>query len=138
MRKAGFIKPFYVVLTNITSEPQRVFESWNMWGYKAITFELLTEDGQRAVVSRKDKDFDKNYPSTFIVPPGEHYVYTIEFTNEDWVVAPNLRFSNAEAVVVHLKAIYQLTPTRESLEAGKRIWIGRVESKDYTFRLVHE
>ena len=138
MRQAGFIKPFYVVLTNTTSEPQSVFEAWNGWGYKAITFELLTEDCQRVVVSRKDKDFDKNYPSTFIVPPGENYVYTIALTNEDWTAVPSLRFSNVEAVAVHLKAIYQLTPTRASRKVGKRIWIGRVESNDYTFQLVHE
>jgi hypothetical protein len=138
MRKAGSIKPFYVVLTNTTSEPQRVFEAWNMWGYKAIAFECLTEDGQRAIVSRKDQDFDKNYPSTSIVPPGEHYVYAIEFTNQNWTMAPSLRFSKAEAVVVHLKAIYQLTPTRESQKLGKKIWVGRAESKDYAFRLVRE
>jgi hypothetical protein len=139
MRKAGFVKPFYVVLTNTTNEPQRVFEAWNEWGYKAISFELLTEDGQRVVVSRKNKDFDKNFPSTFIVQPGEYYVYTIELTNEDWMVTPGLRFANAEPVAVHLKAIYELKPTRESREAAaKNIWIGRVESKNYAFRLVHE
>ncbi|MBV9075833.1 MAG: hypothetical protein JOZ10_19590 [Acidobacteria bacterium] len=138
MRTAGATKPFYVVLTNITTEPQRVFESWNMWGYKAIFFEVLTEDGQRAVVSRKDKDFDKNYPSTFIVPPGEQYVYTIEFTKEDWAVVPTLRLSKAEPVVVHFKAIYQLNPTQESRIPSKRIWIGRVESKDYMLRLVYD
>ncbi len=136
MRKAGFVEPLYVVLTNITREPQRVFESWNEWGYKAITFEVLTEDGQKAVVSRRSKDFDKNFPSTFIVPPGGHYVYTIELTEQDWVVAPSLRFSTLEPVMIHLKAIYQLTPTRASGE--EKAWTGRAESEDDAFRLVHE
>ena len=109
-----------------------------MWGYRAVSFELLTKDGQSVTVTRKDQDFDKNYPSTFIVPPGEHYVYAIEFTDENWTMAPNLRFSKTESVVVHLRAIYQLTPTRESRELGKKIWVGRSESRDYVFRLAFE
>jgi len=139
MWKTSPVAPFYVVLTNITNEPQKVFEAWNDWGYKAISFELLTANGQRVVVSRKDKDFDKNYPSTFIVPAGGHYVYTIQLSNEYWAVTPDLRFANAEPVLVHLKAIYQLTPTREGREAARNnVWIGHVESKSYEYRLVHE
>jgi len=47
----------------------------------------------------------------------------------------SLRFSKSEALVVHLSAIYQLTQTRESRELGKKMWVGRAESKDCAFRL---
>jgi len=127
--------PFYVVLTNTTTEPQKVFESWNSWGYQAISFELVSESGQRVVISRKNQDFDKNFPSTFIVPPGEHRVYTIRLNDEDWKVAPELRFANAEPLSVNLKAIYQLAPTREAKR--ENVWVGRTESKSYHFQLEH-
>jgi hypothetical protein len=127
--------PFYVVLTNTTTVPQKVFESWNSWGYQAISFELVTARGQRFVVSRKNQDFDKNFPSTFIVPPGENQVYTIRLNEEDWTVAPELRFASAEPLPLSLTAIYQLPRTREATR--ENVWVGRTESKSYHLQLEH-
>jgi hypothetical protein len=127
--------PFYVVLTNTTTLPQKVFESWNSWGYQAISFELVTASGQRVVISGKNQDFDKNFPSTFIVPPGEHQVYMVRLNEEDWKVAPELRFANVEPLSVNLTAIYQLAPTPEARR--ENVWVGRAESKSYHLQLVH-
>jgi hypothetical protein len=135
-KTSQYAKPFHVVLTNTTNEPQRVFESWNGWGYKAISFELVTTDGQKVVLSRKDQDFDKNFPSTFTVLPGEHYVYTIQLTDEDWDVVPEIKFDKIEPLSVHLKVVYGLKPTRSA--QSEKVWIGRVESKSYECRLFHD
>jgi hypothetical protein len=43
---------FYVVLTNVSGLSQPVWESWNSWGYRAISFELTTTDGKKFVVSK--------------------------------------------------------------------------------------
>jgi hypothetical protein len=44
-------RDFYVVLTNVSSEPQAVWESWNSWGYQTVSFELTTLDRKKFVVA---------------------------------------------------------------------------------------
>jgi hypothetical protein len=74
---------FYVVLTNVSMESQPVWEYWNSWGYQNLSFEFTMSDGKKIVVSKRLKDFDKNFPSTFLILPGEHQVYPISFAKED-------------------------------------------------------
>src|SRR5216684_8239058 len=45
-------RDFYVVLTNVSNEPQAVWESWNSWGYQTISFDLMTANGKKFVLSR--------------------------------------------------------------------------------------
>jgi hypothetical protein len=65
------------VFTNVSSEPQAVWEYWNSWGYQTISFELTTVGGKRFLVSKPQEDFTRNFPSTFLIEPGEHQVYAI-------------------------------------------------------------
>ena len=58
---------FYVVLTNVSGEPQVVWELWNSWGYQTISFELTTANGKKFVLSRGPEAFTKNNPTTFAV-----------------------------------------------------------------------
>lgn len=76
------------------------------------------------------EDFDKNYPSTFAIEPGEHQVCAIHLDNQ-WVTVPTL--PKADEMPITLKAVYQVTPTREATE--HRVWTGRVESHSYNFTL---
>jgi len=82
-------RDFYVVLTNVSSEPQAVWEYWNSWGYQTLSFELTTEDGKKFLVSRRQGEFTMNFPSTFLIEPGEHQVYAIRL-DEWWETRPSL------------------------------------------------
>jgi hypothetical protein len=121
---------FYAVLTNVSSEPQAVWEYWNSWGYQTISFELATVDGKKVLVSRGQEDFTRNFPSTFLIEPGEHQVYAVRL-DECWTTHPSLP-KTAETAIT-LKAIYEVAPTPES--AQYRVWTGRVESRNYNFNL---
>jgi hypothetical protein len=55
-------RDFYVVLTNVSSEPQAEWEYWNSWGYQTISFELTTADGKKFNVSRREEGLTKNAP----------------------------------------------------------------------------
>jgi hypothetical protein len=121
---------FYVVLTNVSGLPQAVWESWNSWGYQAISFELTTTDGKKFVVSKKDQDFTMNYPSKFLVEPGEHLVYAIGL-DELWETNPTL--PKSDEMPIALKTIYEVTQTPEATQ--HKVWTGRVESHGYTFSL---
>ncbi|SRR6266576_4746199 len=122
---------FYVVLTNISEQPQAVFEQWNSWGYFAISFEFTTDDGRKTTVFRKRTVvFTKNNPSTFAVAPGEHQVFPVRL-DKWWEAQPALR--RADEMPVKVKAMYEVSATPESAKQG--VWTGRVESKTYDFSL---
>ena len=123
-------KEFYVVLTNTSSQPQSVFEWWNSWGYQTISFEFTTADNLRIFVSKREQDFTKNYPSTFLIPPNEHQIYPIQLNKEWEGVSEVSKLANPSVTV---KAIYQVGPCPESAQYG--VWAGRVESERYTVNI---
>jgi hypothetical protein len=122
---------FYVVFTNISEQPQAVFEQWNSWGYFAISFEFTTDEGRNTTIFRKRTvAFTKNNPSTFAVAAGEHQVFPVRL-DKWWHTQPALRKS--DEMPVKVKAIYEVSATPESAKQG--VWTGRVESKTYDFTL---
>jgi hypothetical protein len=122
-------RPFYVVLTNISVHPQWVFESWNSWGYQAISFEFTVSDGRKTVASKKPQRFTRNFPATFLLSPGEQYIYAIRLDKE-WDIRPMPEKGESR---VSLKAIYQISTSPEAAEKG--VWTGRIESKPYNVSL---
>jgi len=123
-------RDFYVVLTNVSKDPQPVWESWNSWGYQNISFELMTTEGRKFVLTTRQQDFTRNFPSTFLIQPGEHLVYAIRL-DKWWEVRPTL--PKSDEMPITLKAIYDVSPTPEA--AQYKVWIGRVESRSYKLTL---
>jgi hypothetical protein len=121
---------FYVVLANVSGMPQVVWESWNSWGYRAISFELAMADGKKFVLSKKQEEFTINFPSTFVVEPGEYQVYPIKL-DEWWETHPTL--PKRDEMPITLKAAYEVIPTSEATQY--KVWTGRVESHSYNFSL---
>jgi hypothetical protein len=123
-------RDFYVVLTNVSTEPQAVWEYWNSWGYQTVSFELTTVDGKKFLVTRRQGEFTKNYPSTFLIQSGEHQVYAIRL-DEWWETHPLL--PKTDEMAIKLKAIYEVHPTPEA--AQYKVWTGRLESRIYNLKL---
>ena len=107
-----------------------MWEYGNSWGYQTISFELTAVDGKKFLVSRREEDFTRNFPSTFQIEPGEHQVYAIRF-DERWDTQPSLPKTDEESI--SLKAIYEVPPTPEA--ARYRVWTGRLESHTYHLKL---
>ena len=84
---------FYLVLTNISEQSQKVWEDRNSWGYYAISFEMTTADGKKFAITRRPIEFTKNAPSTFLVEPGEHQVCLIRL-DRWWETHPALPKAN--------------------------------------------
>ncbi|MFZ0819836.1 MAG: hypothetical protein WAM91_07190 [Candidatus Acidiferrales bacterium] len=121
---------FFVVLTNVTQETQAIWETWNSWGYQAISFELTTSDGKKVVVSVKPQDFTVNFPSRFLIKPGEHQVFAIRL-DDKWETRPSLAKKNEMPIT--LKAIYEVTSALEATQY--KVWTGRIESHNYNLTL---
>jgi hypothetical protein len=119
---------FYVVLTNVSKDPQAVFEYWNSWGFATISFECTTVDGRKIVIAKGEQSFTMNAPSTFLIPLGEPQVYAIRL-DTSWVPSSKLPFDADGKLPITLKAIYQVGSTPEATE--HKVWTGRIESKPY-------
>lgn len=125
---------FYVLLTNVSKQDQEVFETWNSWGYYAVSFELRTDDGRIVVIMKKPIEFTRNSSTTFVISPGEQMVYPIKLGNT-WDAAFPLPTADEQPVDVSVKAIYEIKSTRES--TLQHVWTGRVESNVYHFKFRH-
>ena len=124
---------FYVIVTNTSTQPQPVWQTWCSWGYWTISFDITTTDGKHFSVSKsRDAVFTRNYPATFLIPPGEHQVYLVRLDKE-WTNRPKL--PKASHTPITIKAIYEVIETPESRK--HKVWAGRVESKTYSFTLSH-
>jgi hypothetical protein len=120
---------FHVVLTNISNEPQPVWETWNSWGSRTISFEFQFGNNPPILVARGPETFTRNFPSTFLIPPGEHKVYPIRL-DKWWDVRS---VPKSTETLVSVKAIYQVPNTPEAVEY--HVWTGRAESGSYQFTL---
>jgi hypothetical protein len=129
-KRTEYADEFFVVLTNISKEPQPVFEYWNGWGFRVISFELSTADGKLVVLTVKGDCCDKNTSDTYTIEPSEHQVFAIRL-DESWQVQPVLTV--VDGMPVTLKAVYQVNPTRESTQ--EHVWTGRIESRGYNLSL---
>ena len=125
-------REFYVILTNESKDAQAVFEYWNSWGYQNVSFQFTTEAGEKFTASKRSQFFTVNFPSTFLIMPGEHLFYPIKL-DQEWEIKPD--FKKEGETKISLKAIYQVTATPEATE--HKVWLGRVESKVYELTVRH-
>ena len=120
---------FYVVLTNVSNESQSAWETWNSWGSRTISFEFTVANNSPILVTRGPEAFTMNFPSTFLIPPGEHKVYPIRL--DKWWNTAGIPKSTETSV--RLKAIYEVSSTPEASQY--KVWVGRVESSYYEMTL---
>ena len=120
---------FYVVLTSVSNEPQPVWETWNSWGSRTISFEFTVANNSPILVTRGPEGFTMNFPSTFLIPPGEHKVYPIRL--DRWWNTTGIPKSTETPV--RLKAIFEVPSTPEASQY--KVWVGRVESPYYEMTL---
>lgn len=123
-------RDFNVVLTNVSEEPQAVWQTSNSWGYRTISFEFTAADGSKTVISKGQQEFTRNGPSTFLIQPGEHQVYAIRLDKE-WEAHPVL--PKTDEMTITVKAVYEVSPTSEASQY--KVWTGRIESRSYNFTL---
>jgi hypothetical protein len=138
--QAPTVQENYLVLTNVSDTPQPVFEFWNSWGTNYISIEITTADGKKSIAAYRGA-FTVNYPSTFLILPGEHQIYPIRL--DGWW-APQPELPKQESMPVTLKAIYNLQPANPDATKGtdewnktiRSVWVGRIESKEYNVTLL--
>ena len=119
-------RPFRVVLTNVSPGPLRLWEAWNSWGYANLSFEVIDERGKSHVLRRKPGEFDKNYPSWFYLPSGDPMILDVDWKDNSWEWVPDRPEPRGFPEIRRMRAIYSVTPDRDSEEQG--VWTGSVSS----------
>lgn len=111
--------PFYVIVTNQSDRPVRVWREWCSWGYFALSLEAKTPDGRAFQIKKKPTAWTKNFPDYFIILPNAHFVLPVKL-NEKWQNYPT------EERKLSLRAHYQILADKESKE--KQVWTGKIIS----------
>jgi len=118
---------FHVVITNISAKPQRLWKTWNSWGWYNLTFEISDNQGNILhALKKKPRGWTKNYPSFVRLNPGEYFIIDVYLKKSDW----ELSFLDKEKegnFEINLKTIYEISEDKETKEYN--IWTGKIESE---------
>ena len=117
---------FHVVIRNISSAAQRVWEDWNSWGYFALSFEISDESGKHWIAAkRKEIVFTRNFPSFETIDPGNVLVVDVYLGDDKtWAGFP---LQKGQLKKVQLRATYEVRDSPEAKEM--HVWTGRIKSK---------
>ena len=121
---------FYVVLTNVSDKPIRLWKEWCSWGYFCLSFEVKDETDKVTAVMKSPRPWSKNYPDWTIIPPGDHMVFEVTF-GSDWdkPVLPE----KGKSMQVKMRAIYEIRPDDDTKKA--EVWTGRITSPEETYTI---
>ena len=112
---------FHVVLTNASNGPIRLWKEWCSWGYFNLSFESRDSKGKAVVISKKIRDWDKNFPCPVELAAGEHWVIDVGLEPAIWHNSP-LSDDSGKATI-RLKAVYEIREDKASKE--EKVWTGR-------------
>lgn len=122
---------FYVVISNKSPNPVRLWEGWCSWGYYNLTFDIKLNNGKIYHLEKtKNRDWLKNFPDGYIVLPNSYFVIPVSFskvlwgTSKEWESFPD-EVKNADTF--SLRAIYSIPEDKETKEY--KIWTGKAESE---------
>ena len=119
---------FYVVLTNISQSDLAVWREWCSWGYDNLSFDIRLSDGRTFHVKKKPQDYKKDWPDSYLVKKGTHFVISVRF-DELWEGFPE----DWRSQEVRIKAIYKIERDQDSQRL--KVWTGQMESTELTATL---
>jgi hypothetical protein len=124
-------KHFHAVVTNVSEEPVRLWQEWCSWGYFTLSFEVTDQDGRSAVVKKKPRGWDRNTPDWIAIPPGDHLVFDVSFSEPIWEDAPSPE--GVKPRPVRMKAVYAIPADPETKKHG--VWVGQVASPEEAYEV---
>jgi hypothetical protein len=106
----NFWHSFYVVLTNNSGHSLVVWEDACSWGYFNLSFEFTDAKGRVIKVERDPReDFTMNAPMGYLLLPGRHFVFPIQFGDRDQKDISGWTHTDKLEWTMTVKAIYKNT-----------------------------
>jgi len=118
---------FHVVLTNTSGQPQRFWKDTCSWGYDVLSLELTGEHGKKAIIKKKPRNWRKNFPDFWTVPPGGNLVFDINLGGDTWEGVPGADFGSK----VRMRAIIDVPGDEEARD--HKVWTGHLASEAEEF-----
>ena len=78
----------FVLFSNQTG--LKVYEDWNSWGCFAPSFKAHDGNCRTYDITRRERDWDKNFPSTAILKKGDFLITDVYLCDGTWRVSPLL------------------------------------------------
>ena len=122
---------FHVVITNTSDQRLGVWEQWCSWGWSTLSFELVTGSGEQVLVNRAPGEWSKNFPDSFMLEPGEHFVLPVNLFDGTWESAGRPLDPDQWPASGTLIAVYTTLADQYTKQHG--VWVGRVSSRAATF-----
>jgi hypothetical protein len=123
---------FSVILTNVSQAPIRLWQDWCSWGYFNLSFEIADQNGNHVTISRKMKEWEKNFPDWMTIAAGDQMVIDVAFDPAIWRNLP--ASESGERRTISLRAVYESAKGRDAQE--HRVWTGKIASPQDTYLLL--
>jgi hypothetical protein len=116
---------FYVIVSNVSNEPQRVWDEHCSWGYFALSFEFTDITGKTTTAKKRDITWTVNSPVWRSLAPQESLVLEVHYAATNWWS----RFPEPQGSrTVTMRAVFTVSPDEESRR--HKVWTGRISSED--------
>jgi hypothetical protein len=131
----------FVVITNVSDAPVRIWDQWNGWGYDNLTFSMQTDNRKiRKTLKRFGGENGGHGPESIELGPGDHYVCSVRFAADDQNDLTDswgpLVIRNGEYPWITLRADYEIKA--DDFSRQKNVWTGRVSSPPVRIRVQDE
>lgn len=114
-----------MLISNTSSEAIRLWESWNSWGWYALSIELKSDlDPRVRIIKRQVRDWTINGPTYLTLAPGESHEIKLDVNDGWWEWDGDLSELRDEPLSVRVR--YEVGPTPESEKLG--VFVGTVLS----------
>lgn len=87
---------FYVLLENTSDKPVGIYKQWSSWGYYSINFVVEEADGSIKKLGKRGRDWDKNVPDFYELPPGKSHAVPINLSAKAWLGVSQARKPGAK------------------------------------------
>ena len=121
---------FYVVLTNVSAKPVRLWREEYSWGYSCLYFEITDATGKKRLAHKAESEWSKNFPDYHDLAPGDTWVMDVQFA--DATVWNGFSIPSGSQNVT-LRAVYAIKPDNETREFG--VWTGKIASAEGKFTI---
>jgi hypothetical protein len=130
---------FHVLLTNVSSEPVRVWQEWSRWGYYCLQIEIIEQNGTKHRLIKKRIEIYINAPDFVVLQPGGSVVWNVDLTSSVWEDLSWL--PKDDSLNAKVRAIFtvknQDDPKRFDYNYAKKygVWTGQATSDMHDFTL---
>jgi hypothetical protein len=98
----------------------KVYEDWNSWGYFAPSFKAQDGNCRTYDITRRERDWDKNYPSTATLNKGDFLIIDAYLCDETWRASPKL----PTAKTLTLQVLGRFVMKADKRQSISGLWTG--------------